>query len=538
MPEQPTAASRATSGSRADLPAGDAGAAAPTPTPLDCHAPTTGSTPLQRLTRRQYASTVRDVFGVTLDPDTLTPDEKVAAFSANTIAPVSELTVEQYMDAAEGVALQAKSRLPALVSCDWTKDANACAASFVANLGRRVYRRPLSSEETDRYVALYKTSLAGHTNEDALRVVTQSMLQSPNFLYHFELSEVAQGNGAVVPLDPYELAARLAFFLTGSTPDDALLDAARDAKLADDVGLEAQAARLLDDPRSNAALEAFHFEWLELDDLAHLEKDAAVYPGFDDAFRQAMHDETAHFVDYVIRDGDGKLDSLLTAPFSFPSGPLLDLYGVTAGDPKLPVQLDATQRAGLLTQPAFLAVHAHANQTGPVQRGKFVIRNVLCEALPDPPPNVNTTPPDPSPTATTRERLAEHEKDATCAGCHVRIDGIGLGFEQYDGMGRYRTSEAGQPIDASGKFVGTRDLNGTFSGAVELAQKLASSAEVQACVATQWFRFALGRLESDADACSLAQLNSDFQASGHNVKALLTSVVLTTSFRTKRVSAP
>jgi hypothetical protein len=173
-----------------------------------------------------------------------------------------------------------------------------------------------------------------------------------------------------------------------------------------------------------------------------------------------------------------------------------------------------------------------------VQRGKFVIRNVLCEALPDPPPNVNTTPPDPSPTATTRERLAEHEKDASCASCHVRIDGIGLGFEQYDGMGRFRTSEAGQPIDASGKFAGTRDLNGTFSGAVELAKKLASSPEVQACVATQWFRFALGRLESDPDACSLAQLNSDFQASGQNVKALLTSVVMTTSFRTKRVSAP
>jgi hypothetical protein len=428
--------------------------------------------------------------------------------------------------------------LLALVSCDWAKDASTCATNYIARIGRRLYRRPLSADESARHLALFQTSATGHTNDDALRVVTQTMLQSPYFLYHLELSDAPASSGQVVALGAYELAARLAFFLTGSAPDDTLLDAARDGELAADSGLRAQADRLLSDPRANAALEAFHFEWLELDDLAQLEKDSAVYPGVDDAFRRALHDETAHFVDYVIRDGDGKLSTLLTAPFSFPTGPLLDLYGVKAGDGKTPVQLDATQRAGLLTQPAFLGVHAHANQAGPVQRGKFVIRNVLCEALPDPPPNVNTTPPDPSPTSTTRERLAEHENNPSCASCHVRIDGIGLGFEQYDGVGRFRTTEAGQSIDASGKLTGTRDLNGSFFGAVELAKKLANSGEVRACVATQWLRFALGRLESDQDACTLAKLDSDFRASGENVKSLLTSVVLSDSFRTKRVSSP
>ncbi|HEY2733185.1 MAG TPA: DUF1592 domain-containing protein [Polyangiales bacterium] len=517
--------------------AADGGGASP-PLALDCDTPESATTPLQRLTRRQYQNSVHDVFAIEFDPTAIAEDEKVGAFSANTVAPVSELSVEQYMEAAEGVAQAALSKLPGLVSCDFGKDANGCATTFIAQIGRRLYRRPLIAEESARYVSVFQASLNGTDYADALRVVTQTMLQSPNFLYRLELSDAPQGSGDVLPLDPYELASRLAFFLTASTPDDALLDAARDGKLDDASGLEDQATRLLADSRSNAALEAFHFEWLELDDLAQLEKDATVYPGFDDSFRQAMHDETAHFVDYVIRDGDAKLDTLLTAPYSFPTGPLLGLYGVTSSDATKPVPLDPSQRAGLLTQPAFLSVHAHANQTGPVQRGKFVIRNVLCEALPDPPPNVNTTPPDPSPTATTRERLAEHESDPSCSGCHVRMDGIGLGFERYDGMGRYRTTEAGQTIDESGKLVGTRDLDGTFVGPVDLAKKLAGSSEVEECVTLQWFRFALGRLEGDQDACSLMKLKSQFGASGRDVRELLKQVVSSDAFRTKRVSAP
>jgi Protein of unknown function (DUF1592)/Protein of unknown function (DUF1588)/Protein of unknown function (DUF1595)/Protein of unknown function (DUF1585)/Protein of unknown function (DUF1587) len=517
-------------------PAADGGG--PNPLALACDAPSSATTPLQRLTRRQYRNSVNDVFAIAFDSSTIAGDEKVGSFSANTVAPLSELSVEQYMDAAESVAKLALDKLPMLISCDFGKDESGCASTFIAQVGRRLYRRPLIAEESARYVGLFQACLSGSDYRDALRVVTQTMLQSPNFLYRLELSDAPQGSGDVVQLGPYELASRLAFFLTASAPDDALLDAARDGKLDDASGLAEEASRLLDDVRSNAAIEAFHFEWLELDDLAQLEKDATVYPGFDDSFRQAMHDETAHFVDYVIRDGDAKLDSLLTAPYSFPSGPLLGLYGVTSSDASKPVQLDAGQRAGLLTQPAFLSVHAHANQTGPVQRGKFVIRNMLCEALPDPPPNVNTTPPDPSPTATTRERLAEHESNASCSGCHVRMDGIGLGFERYDGIGRYRTTEAGQTIDESGKLVGTRDLDGPFVGPVDLAKKLASSSEVAECVTLQWFRFALGRLEGDQDACSLLKLKSQFSASGRDVKALMKQVVSSDAFRTKRVSAP
>jgi hypothetical protein len=194
------------------------------------------------------------------------------------------------------------------------------------------------------------------------------------------------------------------------------------------------------------------------------------------------------------------------------------------------------QRAGLLTQPAFLASHAHYNQTSPVGRGKVVIRNVFCASLPDPPPNVNTTPPDPSPTATTREQLTEHQTNPSCSGCHKRIDGIGLGFEQFDAIGGFRAMEAGQTVDASGIITGTKTSDGTFNGAVDLSQKLADSVEVQQCVTRQWLRFAIGRLESDADACTLSKLFKDFAASGNDIRALLQAIVRSDAFRSKRVS--
>ncbi|HEX4339420.1 MAG TPA: DUF1592 domain-containing protein [Polyangiaceae bacterium] len=362
------------------------------------------------------------------------------------------------------------------------------------------------------------------------------MLSSPNFLYHVELQPPSPASDSVAPLDPYELASRLSFFLIGTTPDDALLDAAPDLANMDTLG--AQAARLLADPRASDSLASFHLQWLELDKLATTSKDPAVYPLYDATLVAAMTAETTHFVDYVIQNSDAKLETLLTAPYSFPTGPLRTLYGVGAatGDPSKPTQLDPTERAGLLTQAGFLAVHGHANQSAPVQRGKVVIRNVLCEVLPDPPPDVNTTPPEPSPDATTRERFAVHESEPRCAGCHKRIDGIGMGFEAYDGIGAFRTMDGKSPVDASGVLMNTMDLNGTFNGAVDLAKKLAGSEEVRHCVVTQWLRYSLGRVETPADQCSLTKLQDAFDASGHDVKRLLSSVVLSDAFRSKRVT--
>jgi Protein of unknown function (DUF1592)/Protein of unknown function (DUF1588)/Protein of unknown function (DUF1585)/Protein of unknown function (DUF1595)/Protein of unknown function (DUF1587) len=519
---------------------GNGSAGAPSSTssdaPLTCTAPSTvGSTPLQRLTRAQYARSVSALLGVAApDVGLLPEDEKVGAFDGNAVAPVSELVLEQYASLAELLAKTAASRLAELVPCDMASlGPAACAARFVGTLGRRVYRRPLSAEEASAYADLY-TAFASDGHVEALRVITAAFLQSPHFLYRVELTP-AGGPAGTRPLDAYELATRLSFFLVGAAPDDALLDAAGDGSLLEDAALAVHAARLLDDPRADGVLEDFHLAWLGLDGLRTLEKSPSAFPSFDASLPRAMEAETRAFVRHVLREDDGTLDTLLTAPYSFPSGPLLDLYGVPAGAAGEPVQLDPRERAGLLTQPSFLSVHAHAEQSSPVLRGKVVIRNVLCQALPDPPPNVVAKAPEPSASATTRERFEAHEADPACAGCHVRIDGVGFGFESFDALGAYREDDSGKPVDARGKLVGTQNLDGEFTGAVELAHKLAASDEVAQCFTRQWFRFALGRMEATDDACALDGLARGFSASQRNVRSLLTSIVASPAFRTKRV---
>jgi hypothetical protein len=242
--------------------------------------------------------------------------------------------------------------------------------------------------------------------------------------------------------------------------------------------------------------------------------------------------ETSRFADHVIRSGDGLLDTLFTSASSFIDAPLAELYGVTlpsGHDAAQPFQLNATERAGILTQAGVLAVHSHADQGSPVRRGKMVRENLLCQPLAPPPPDADTTPPEPDPNASTRDRFEQHRADPKCAGCHSLIDPLGFGFENYDGIGTFRSMEAGKPIDASGQLAGT-DIDGAFVGAAELSRKLAASPQVRACLAQHWFNYALGRTKSDADACSMDAMARAFAAT-NNIRDLLQALVTTDAFR-------
>jgi hypothetical protein len=504
-------------------------------------------TPLRRLTRQEYVNSVRDLLGATVARDDLPADETVGPFASNTVTPLGDLGTQQYLDGAEalGRALSTAAAVDKLAACDravaGTTDAT-CAAKLVDKLGARAFRRPLTSEEKGRYMGLYTSTSSAATYADGARLVVQTMLQSPSFLYHLELDATPGTPGAIVALDPYQLAARLSFFLWNSVPDDALMASAASGKLADAAGVAAEVARLLADARAEDAIATFHTQWLDLAKLAALGKDPTMFPQYSPALRDAMQAETLAFVDDVLRAGDGKLDTLLTSSTAILDGPLFALYGVarpagTSTQGPVRVDLDPAQRAGLLTRAAFLATHAHENQTSPVARGVAVLRNVLCVALPDPPPNVDNAPPDPKPGATTRERFAAHESIASCAACHKSIDGIGMGFEAYDAIGAWRTMDAGRVVDATGNVVGAPELAGPFDGAVALSKKLAGSAQVQQCVARQWFRFALGRMETASDGCSLKAMFDGFQASGHDVRKLLASVATSDAFRYRKVGA-
>jgi hypothetical protein len=524
--------------------AGGAGAGAGV-SPVDSCLPgslNVGASPLQRLTRDQYANSIRALLGLASVPTSdITPDEKLGPFASNVSAAVTDLVVEQYARSGENLAKAAlaQAKWDTLVPCDHASLGDAgCAAQFVQKFGMRVYRRPLSAPEQERYAAEYQ-AFAGSGYDNGLRVVVETMLQSPSFLYRPEIGAGAAQTDGPSLLLPFELASRLAFFLWSSSPDDELLAAASASKLGSEDELRAQATRLLADPRSRDTIASFHRQWLGVDASGSVYKDPAVYPSFSDATSAAMAEETVDFADYVLRRGDGRLETLLTAPYTIAGDALLPLYGVArpaGADALAPLPLDPSQRAGILTQPAFLALHAHPNQSAPVQRGKLIRQNILCEPVPDPPPGVNTTPPSPAANATTRQRFAVHESVPSCAGCHSLIDGIGFGLENFDGIGQFRSLDADQPVDASGAFVGTRDLDGTFQGAVELSHQLAGSPEVHACVASQWLSYALGRMQTQDDGCSLRRLVASFEASGQDIRQLLVEIVTADSFRYRRAS--
>jgi hypothetical protein len=422
-----------------------------------------------------------------------------------------------------------------LSPCDLAADTTtACASQFIEAFGLKAYRRPLEPAERDEYLALYTLERGQGTVEAAFKLVVATFLESPFFLYHSEVG--ASGAPASAPslLGSYEIASRLSYFLWDTMPDDQLFSLAAQGMLTDDAVIAAQVTRMLADPRAADAIPQFHLQWLGIRDIAGADKDTASFPAWNPALGEAMQRETATFADFVVRRGDGLLSTLFTASFTFPEGPLFGLYGLTQPQGFAPgTQVTLTpERAGILTQGAFLAAHAHRDQTSPVHRGIMVRENILCEPLQPPPLDVNTTPPAPTPATTTRERFAQHEADPMCGGCHVLIDPIGLAFEHFDAIGAYRTMENGFPIDATGEIIeGPADLAGPFNGALELGRRLSNSRAAADCMANQWFRFALGRMEAVDDACSLKAIRQGFEDSGRNVRDLIVAIVKSQAFR-------
>jgi hypothetical protein len=484
---------------------------------------------MRRLTRAQYANAVRDLLQVDMAIEALLPeDERLSTFRSNVVASVSGLDVEQYAEVAELVAAEAVRDVDRLVACDRAALGDgACAGRFITRIGKLVHRKPLTASEQAAYERLF-AQYGASDFAAGIGAVLEAMLQSPALLY---LAELPGAGVTPTPLSDHELAARLALFLWNSVPDGELLDAAERKELASPEQLASQAQRMLADPRARDAVASFHLQWMAVDTLPERSKDAALFPGYGAPLVAAMLDETAAFANHVVLEGDGRLQTLLTSTQSFASEPLRDLYGLTAGTQ----ELDPAQRAGLLTQASFLASHAHANQSAPVLRGKAVRASLLCDSPPPPPPDVNTTPPDPAPGATTRERFAAHTEDARCAACHVFLDPVGFGFEHYDAIGRYRARDQNEVVDASGELLGTRATDGPFNGAIELAAKLAQSDQVRECVSRNWLQFALGRGVADDDMCSHAQAYAAFAAAGYDVRALLIAITGTDAFRLRKV---
>lgn len=529
----------------APLPGGGGGSSNPTggggsTRPADPNA--AGPLPLQRLTNVEYNNTVRDLLGDTTQPAGQFASDRNTTFEFRRAGDVAVQDATLFRTAAESLAAAATPKLVAgaLLPCDpATGGEDACAQKFIATFGQRAFRRPLSSDETMRLTTFYSTARTSLklSFTDAVGLLIEAMLQAPQFLYHWEAApaDAPIHDGSVVRLGAYQVASRLSYFVWGSMPDDQLLVAAGAGQLDTAAGVQTAARRLLADPKAKETVARFFNDWLALDNLGSRSKDLTAYPKYTADVQQAMLDETSTFVENVAFGGDGRLTTLLSAPYSFVNSTVAPLYGAqVASTTPQKTDLDPAQRAGFLTHASFLALTGAPSGSNPVLRGKAVYTKLLCNVLPPPPANV--PPPKPaSAGGTTRQRFVEHDQNACAKACHAAMDPIGFAFENYDGIGQYRTMDNGQPVDATGSLM----LDGTmqsFNDAVGLAGLLAKSSDVRTCFAGEWSRFALARMDTDADAASLQATAKAFSADTATVQDLMAAVAAMRSFRFRSLS--
>ena len=496
-----------------------------------------GRTPLRRLTHAEYNNTIRDLLGLKEDfAAGLAGDEEAGGFAANT-SPVSEAQAEQYHVTADAIATKALAAgLTKVAPCASTPG-DACVDQFVRSFGRRAFRRPLSTEEIDRYKVVFKAGSTGGDFATGIQLVVTAMLESPHFLYLPEIGDRGAAGADGIPLDQFETATRLSYFLLASMPDDALAAAAEAGALKTPEQITEQGRRLLATPAARDSMSSFYLQWLEMTDLSGLDKDPMMFPQFNAGLRTAMGNELATFSSRTTLEGDGKLETLLTASYSYPTADIAALYGVpgAGADGSKKVELPAGQRAGLLTLPAVMALYAQPDQSSPVGRGYLVADKLLCSTPPPPPNNVVPKLPAIDPNVSTRERLEKHRADPACSGCHSLFDPYGMAFEIYDPIGRYRTKDGNKTVDASGKGIaGWAD----FKDVTQLMPQIAKSDLARSCLTKQLFRYSVGRVERPEDDATLAAAKTAFAKGDYNIRDLLVGIAVTRGFRFRTAPQP
>jgi hypothetical protein len=499
-----------------------------------------GALTLPRLTGTQYRNAIVDLFGLGLPAVELEPDTNPFLFTSigASLSTVSARGVEGWDRAARaltGAIFADAPRRAALTGC--TPDGtDACARSFLQRFMRRAWRRPIAPAELDRYVSLARATTTPGEPWSGLRYATAGVLQSPHFVYRVELGEENAGRRKYTA---HEMASRLAFTLWDTLPDDALLAAADDGSLAREDGVRAQAERLLRSPRARAGVRAFFTQYLGLSALDHLSRDAAQFPQMTSTLGEAMRREVELLVEDAVFTQDNDIRELFSARQTFVNPELARLYGIeypAGAEGFVRVALpEASQRGGLLTTGAVLAITSHQNSTSPTARGRFISDRLRCEPVPDPPGNVqfDLAQPDGGARLTLRQRLERHRSNPACAACHLITDPLGLGFENFDAIGALRTVEEGLPVDANGEINGQ-----PFFGARALGERIARDPRVTRCMIRQLYRYAQGRLDAAGEEATLVQLTQRLEDNGYRFKRLLVELVASEGFRFAAAPAP
>jgi hypothetical protein len=501
-----------------------------------------GRPTIRRLNRLEYNNTVRDLFGVAVRPaDTFPADAGGGAgFDNNADALfVPPILLERYLAAADAVLKEARYGTIAVAEASDKLPRREAAKKCIDYWAFRAFRRPVSEDELEPYLKLYDAAQErGDSYFDSLKLALKAMLVSPNFLFRVERDRDGTEPWAV---NDYELASRLSYFLWSSMPDPELFDLAKAGKLHETEVLEAQTRRMLKDPKSKALAEGFGTQWLGVRELlTTAQPDPNRFPKFTASVRYSMYDEAVLFVDSVFRD-DAPLTRLIDADYTYANDWLTELYGIKdrigGGDGKGEVmrriKLDDPNRGGILGLGAVLTVTSYPLRTSPVLRGKWVLERVLGAPPPPPPPEVPELPKDDGKKdgLTFRQQLELHRKSPQCASCHNRMDPLGLGLENFDPIGRWRTEVAGSPVDSSG----VTPAGESFQTPAELKKVLLShKAEFVRNVTEKMLGYALGRGLEYYDQPTVQAICDSLQKNDDRSSTLILEIVKSYPFRYRR----
>ncbi len=521
----------------------------------DCGKPANpGRVTIRRLNRAEYNNTIRDLIGADYRPaDDFPMDDVGNGFdNMGDVLGMPPLLMERYMVAAETVAARAIVVGPSspgqerpethrrIIFREPTSPGEYpdAARAILERFASRAYRRPVTRPELERLLGLVELAIAdGERFERGIQLAVRAILVSPHFLFRVELDDRPRGTAAggsapsgIEAIGDFELASRLSYFFWSTMPDDTLFRLAGEGKLRSPEVLAGEVRRMLVDPRARALVDNFAGQWLQIRNLKAFSPDRERYPDFDEPLRQAMFRETELFFAEIMREDRSILD-LLDADFTYLNERLARHYGIpgVTGDEFRRVRLTSPERGGLLTQASVLTVTSNPNRTSPVKRGRWVLEQVLGTPPPPPPPDVTPLKNDHAQETTTsmRRRMEQHRAQASCAVCHNRLDPLGFGLENYDGLGAWRDKDGGHVVDASG----TLPSGESFRGPGELKAILKSRPrEFARCLTEKMLTYALGRGLEESDRCAVDRIVKDLEANQYRFSVLMQGIVSSDPF--------
>lgn len=491
---------------------------------------------IHRLSRAEYNCTIRDLLGVDTKPADTFPSEGGGGGgfdnNADTLF-IPPILMERYLAAATSVLEQAPAEKIFFIKKGWLNSERSVAKRIVEHFALRGFRRPIEQQEAGHLLQVYdRCREKGRSFQTAVKTALSAILVSPNFLFRVEAD---QQTNQPYRISDYDLASRLSYFLWSSMPDEELFRLADTKHLHDPKVLDQQIIRMIRDPKSRAFTDSFAGQWLRVRELkTAAQPDPNRFPNYTPALRDALYREVVEFFDSVLRE-DRSLLSVLDANYTFLNAELAALYNIDGveGETFRRVRLPDERRGGILGMGAVLTLTSYPQRTSPVLRGKWVLEEILGTPPPPPPPLVKSLPPDDAPVdgLTLRQRLEKHREQPECATCHVRMDPLGFGLENYDPIGRWRTRIGDQPVDASGELPGGEK----FEGPGQLKKVLLSrKREFIRNVTQKMLAYGLGRGLEYYDMPAVKKIEQRLAENDYRSSVLIIEIVKSFPFQFRR----